>query len=296
MMMSEAEETSVLDLESIALEAVKKKSLQKNLPSPNPPPVAATSIIVNEPVNVPEVVETAPQEPEIAPKPRITTASKHARTIDRKITAERRTVEKNLHDLAKKKDQDMVRLMEQAMKNHCAQIDKERSDYLAVMHELKEAITNQTTQFAESCQNAATDAAEGEVERMIAWFHDEFMKELDRKSREYEDLRTASEKQANKMLEENEGKSKRIMILDDKIKELAGSLPPDIRRELSKELGIEISDNKAPAETAKKQKAGLFTKLAAIFRQKSKPKPAPMNKKHKKTSSKQRAPQDVIAS
>jgi hypothetical protein len=148
---------------------------------------------------------------------------------------------------------------------------------------LKESISSQTTQFATTCQEAASGAAQTEVERMTSWFREEFIKELDRKSHEYEDLRAASEKQANKLSEESESKSQRMLVLDAKIKELATYLPADVRRELSVEFGIELGEQDI-AEKAPKHKPGLFDRLIASFKHEPKSKPAKPNRVPKKTS------------
>ena len=66
---------------------------------------------------------------------------------------------------------------------------------------------------------------------MVNWFHDEFMKELDKKTQDYEDLKATSEKQANKMSEENDSKSRKIRMLDETIKELATHLPEKVRQD-----------------------------------------------------------------
>ena len=308
--MSEIQElSSTFELESIAQEELKKRarekaaraqaaSLQKMQAAAEPAPV---------------VQETA--EPEIAPKVAAAPAKKHAakkhkgqsaaahgdkhnRELVRKHEAERKALQKNVNEMAKKRDRDIKDLMEKVLKDHYAQVDKERADYVAVLDELKKSLEAQSQEVITGTQQVVTTAAQEEVERMVNWFHDEFMKELTSKSQQYEELKISSEKQVNKMSQESDNKSQRIMMLDEKIKELAIKLPKDVREELFKELGLEHLEEPAKPEKEQKKKGpGFFAKLSQMFKNsnKSKAKPPQVKAKPSKGLQKKPSPQNVIA-
>ncbi|MGI0037362.1 MAG: hypothetical protein ACRD99_03290, partial [Nitrososphaera sp.] len=116
---------------------------------------------------------------------------------------------------------------------------------------------------------------------------------------QYEELKLSSEKQVNKMSQESDTKSQKIMILDDKIRELAMRLPKDVRDELFEELGLEhLEEPKPPVKVEKKNSKGIFAKLSELFKRraaKPKTKPASGKAKQAKGSHKRAAPQSVIA-
>jgi hypothetical protein len=138
---------------------------------------------------------------------------------------------------------------------------------------------------------------------MVNWFHEEFMQELAKKSQMYEDLKVSSEKQVNKMSAENDTKSQKIMMLDEKIKELALHLPKNAREEIFEELGLEhlkvgaaVVEEKPKGE--KVQGKGMFSKLSQLFkRQPSKAKAKPAQGKPKPAKGQQKRPsaEGVIA-
>jgi hypothetical protein len=134
---------------------------------------------------------------------------------------------------------------------------------------------------------------------MVNWFHEEFMKELTVKSQQYEELKLSSEKQVNKMSQESDSKSQKIMILDEKIKKLALQLPKNVREELFEELGLEhLEEPPKQVKEQKKKGPGLFSKLSQMFKRSSKPKaakPAQMKQKPSKGMHKKVPPQNVMA-
>lgn len=308
--MSEIEEpSSTFELESIAQEELKKRarekaaraqaaSLQKLQVAPEIIPVANTAIEKHAPK--PES-PTSPIKKQTLKKQKSRTVGgdKNTRDIIKKHNTERKALQKNISDLSKKRERDIRDLMEKVLEDHYAQVDKERADYVSVLSGLKSSLEGQTREITTSCQQVVTTAAQDEVERMVNWFHDEFMQELAKKSEQYEELRKSSEKQVNKMSEESDSKSQKIMILDEKIKELALHLPKDIREELFEELGLEHL--KAPEKPAKPEKVkgkGMFSKLSQLFkRSPSKPKSKPVQSKSKQVKAQQRdaSAENVIA-
>ena len=298
--MSEIEEpSSTFELETIAQEELKKRarekavraqtaSLQKLQVAPEIVPVADTAI--EKPASEPEM-RSSPVKKQTPKKQKSRTVSgdRNTRDIIKKHNIERKALQKNIGDLSKKRERDIRDLMEKVLKDHYAQIDKERADYVDVLSGLKSSLEGQTREMTTSCQQVVTTAAQDEVERMVNWFHDEFMQELAKKSEQYEELRKSSEKQVNKMSEESDSKSQKIMILDEKIKELALHLPKDIREELFDELGLEHL--KAPEKPTKPEKVkgkGMFFKLSRLFKRgASKPKSKSVQNKSKQVKTQQ---------
>lgn len=311
--MSETEElSSTFELESIAQEELKKRarekaaraqaaSLQKLQESPEVTPVVEQPAEkpMPKPTPKPEVQPSIKKQTSKKPKRQTSSGDKTTRELVRKHTAERKALEKSISDLSKKRDRDVRDLMEKVLRDHYAQVDRERAEYVGVLSDLKKSLEGQTKNITTSCQQVVTTAAQDEVERMVNWFHDEFMQELAKKSEQYEELRKSSEKQVNKMSEESDMKSQRIMILDEKIKELALHLPKDIRDELFEELGLEhLKTPEKPAKPEKVKGKGMFSKLSHLFkRSPNKAKSKPVQGKAKQVKSQQKRPpaENVIA-
>ena len=306
--MSEIEEpSSTFELETIAMEELKKRAKEKaakaqvaNVQNVQPEPA-------DEQISI-EPAQTKEHEPVAAPPVKKTIARKKSRPaakhvqnreLARKHDSERRALQKNLNEMAKKRERDIRDLMDKVLKDHYAQVDRERGDYLAVLAELKKSLEGQGREIATSCQQVVTTAAQDEVDRMVNWFHEEFMQELTKKSQQYEELKLSSEKQVNKMSQESDNKSQKIMILDEKIRELAMRLPKDVRLELFEELGLEqLEEVKPQAKAEKKQGKGIFSKLSQMFKRRTaKPKTKPVSGKAKqaKAPHKRASPQSVIA-
>jgi hypothetical protein len=299
--MSEIEEpSSTFELESIAQEELKKRarekaaraqaaSLQKLQVAPAIVPLADTA--VEKPTPKPEL-PASPIKKQTSKKQKSRTVSgdKNTRDIIKKHNIERKALQKNISDLSKKRERDIRDLMEKVLKDHYAQVDKERADYVGVLSGLKSSLEGQTREITTSCQQVVTTAAQDEVE---------FMQELAKKSEQYEELRKSSEKQVNKMSEESDSKSQKIMMLDEKIKELALHLPKDIREELFEELGLEhLKAQEKPAKPEKVKGKGMFSKLSQLFkRSPSKPKSKPVQSKVKQVKTQQKRPsaENVIA-
>lgn len=306
--MSEIEEpSSTFELEAIAMEELKKRAREKATK------VQAASVqnvhhepaieqISAEPTQTkePEPIATPPVKKHVATKkPRPAVKHVQNRELERKHESERKALQKNLNEMAKKRERDIRDLMDKVLKDHFAQVDRERADYLEVLAELKKSLEGQSKELTTSCQQVVTTAAQDEVDRMVNWFHDEFMQELTMKSQQYEELKLSSEKQVNKMSQESDTKSQRIMILDEKIRELAMRLPKDVRQELFEELGLEqLEEPKVQAKAEKKQGKGIFFRLSQIFkRHAAKPKAKPPSGKAKQAKGphKRPNPQRVIA-
>lgn len=307
-MMSEPEDSaSVIDLELIAQEELRKRNKEKaarQAQLSQPPPQPSMEPEPQAPQPAVQPVEKVPSPTKVikklvAKKKRAPLPSDpRAREIARKHEAERKSIQKDLDALAKKRDRDIRELMDKALRDHYELIDKERSDYLELLRELKKSLEAQTQGITESCQQVVTTAAQDEVERMVNWFHEEFMKELNKKNREFEDLKATAEKQVNKMTEENDNKSKKIMQLDDKIKELAASLPADVRKALFAELGLEhLEPVKVVPKEPKRERKGLFSRLSQVFKRtpKKAAKPVKVRTKQTKKAQKRVLEEEVVA-
>jgi hypothetical protein len=308
--MSEIQElSSTFELESIAQEELKKRarekaaraqvaSLQKMQVSVEPTPATQD---MNQPETEPKSI-APPAKKHAARKPKVHAAvahgDKHSRELVRKHEAERKVLQKNLNEMAKKKDRDIQDLVEKVLKDHYAQVDKERADYIAVLTDLKKSLEGQSKDIITDTQQVITTATQEEIERMVNWFHEEFMKEITSKSQQYEELKLSSEKQVNKMSQESDSKSQRIMMLDEKIKELSMKLPKDVREELFEELGLEhLEEPEKPGKEQKKKGPSFFAKLSQMFKQSNKPKAksAQVKTKPSKGLHKKPSPQNVIA-
>jgi len=309
--MSEIEQiSSTFELESIAQEELKKRAREKAARAQVASLQKMQVPVEDHPVTyeVPEpVVEgkiaAAPAIKRAAKKRKAHSApvkeDKQSRELHRKHESERKALQKNLNELAKKRDRDIKDLVEKVLKEHYSQVDRERADYLAVLAELKNALEGQSKEITTSCQQVVTASAQEEVDRMVNWFHEEFMKELTDKSQQYEELKISSEKQVNKMSQESDTKTQKIMMLDSKIKELSLKLPKKVREELFDELGLEyLVEPQKPGKEQKKKGPGLFSKLTQMFKRspgKPKAKPAQLKAKQSKALQKRPSPQNVIA-
>jgi hypothetical protein len=301
-------ETSTFELESIAQEELRKRAREKAARAQAASLQKVQVEMEAEPAEEQEVVAPTPKPQAPAPAvkkhsprkrvKRHVVVDKSTRELIRKHAAERKAMEKNMNEMTKKRERDIKDLMEKVLKNHYAQVDKERADYLSVLGDLKNSLEGQSREITTSCQQVVTSAAQDEVERMVNWFHDEFMQELNKKAQEYEELKVSSENQVNKMSEESEGKSQKIMILDARIKKLAFHLPKDVRKELFAELGLEHLETQLVQEKAqKKEGKGFFSKLSQMFKGKPKAKAKPPQGKVKPSKGlhKKASPQTVIA-
>lgn len=297
--MSEIEESSVIDLESIAQQEVKKRAFERRAKAQLPIPPESTP--AGEPAKTPEreiepqaiepIVKASPAKRErtTAPKRRSRVGNSQSSDMAKKHEQERRALQRNFNDLVKKRERDIRDLMEIILKDHYEQVDKEREDYLAVLNGLKNSLEGQSKEITTSCQQVVTTAAQDEVDRMVNWFHDEFMQELTSKSQQYEELKLSSENQVNKMTEENSRNSQKIMMLDEKIKELALHLPEDVRKELFEELGLEYLEIPAqPAKEEKRKRKGMLSRLSQLFKRHGKAKSKPVQVKPKQAKGQHR--------
>jgi hypothetical protein len=321
-MMSEIEDeaSSVIDLELIAQKELEKKKREKavtvsieTLRAPpqtrEPEDVKLAPVEQAKPAGLEQASPPEPVQEQVVPQKSRKTKRRHrlpvsnnktSRMLAKKHDAERRALEKKLNEQAKKRERDIMELAERALDAHFAQTDKERQDFLALLLELKDTIADQSKEALKSTQHLASTAAESEVERMVNWFRDEFMKELDKKAKEYEELKASSENQVNKMTEESDGKSQQIMMMDEKIKEMASLLPDDVRKEILEELGLGhlLTVEKASAVQTRheKPKAGFMSKLASLFSRKPrKVPPKPKVKKEKERQAKKTRPKQSEA-
>jgi hypothetical protein len=325
-MMSEIEDesSSVIDLELIAQKELERKKREKSVKVsaepmhiPQPPAPEPESVEILPPTAAdpqPQKASSSPepeQEKIVSQKPprkkqkrRLpANTDKATRFLEKKHQNERKALEKKLKDEAKKRERDVRDLTEKALKAHFEQADKERHDFLALLVELKYAIAAQSKDALESTQHLATAAAEGEVERMVNWFHEEFMKELDKKAKEYEELKASAENQVNKMTEESDGKSQQIMLMDEKIKEIATLLPDDVRKDILEELGLgHLATVEKPSAMQtrhqERPKTGFMSKLASLFSRKPRkvpPKPKVKKEKQVKKTHPKQSEAQVIA-
>lgn len=233
-------------------------------------------------------------------KTRPVTRDPQTHAMEKKHEQERKMLLKNMNEMAKKKDRDIRELMDVALKNHYTHIEKERQDYLSLLGELKETILAQGKESLSGMQQMAVSVTESEVERMVNWFQDEFMKELTRKSQEYEELKALSEMKVNSMFEENQAKSREINSLDVRLRRIASALPANVRDEVFEELGLQhlIEERENQSHHEQRQKAGLFAKLKKMFSKKhheKKSKPKIAKKPVRKTKRKEEEELEIIA-
>jgi hypothetical protein len=177
----------------------------------------------------------------------------------------------------------------------------------ALRSDVKGILDGQTKELKQTCSEAVTSVNQEELARLVNWFHEEFMKEMDNKSKQYETLKTSSENQANRMVGEIDSKNQRIKVLDQKILDLAERLPKDVRQALFEELGLQhlVQEQERAKEREKElkkeQKKGFMSKLSSLFRKApKKPKPVAQPEKAKKKEEqknlrKRQAPAQVIA-
>ena len=211
----------------------------------------------------------------------------HSRALARKYEQERKAMQKNMNELAKKRERDIRELMDVAIENSYSQIDKERQEFMAILAELRDTIHAQSKEAMDGFQQLSVSSTEAEVERMVAWFHDEFMKELTKKSQEYEELKTLSDMKVNGLFEENQAKSHEITSLDAKIKKIVSALPEDVRAEVFEELGLQRELGLKPKQPVdKKPRKGLLSKLKAIFGNGQKKKKSKASRSSKPTKGK----------
>jgi len=258
--MSEVEDSVLVDeLEVIAQKALKQRSERGVIKEP--------SKQISEPSEI-RHIEIGKDHKATPP------AAKASRRKPRRDTrktnqVDQRLLQKILKEQASRKS-DLKTWMEKVMRNQDSQIGKVIADYrkqnAAMRNEIRDLIGGQTKEFKQSCEDLAVTTSQEELERLVNWFHDEFIKELDISSRRFEELRASSETEANRMTEEVENKAQRIELLDQWIKELAGYLPKDVRRELFEELGLKyLDDYEDTLKRAKKERKGFLSRISSLF-------------------------------
>ncbi|MGI0013294.1 MAG: hypothetical protein ACREBU_07625, partial [Nitrososphaera sp.] len=223
---------SVDELEALAQKVLKRRSEKTVAKQPSEKP--------SEPLEIrPEESKDHKEKPSTMRSPRGQRKRDSAKTHQ----TDRRAFQKILREQSARNKSDLKVWMEKVMRNHDSQTGKVIADYrkqnAALRNEIRDLLGGQTKEFKKSCEDLVVTSNQEELERLVNWFHDEFIKELDISSRRFEELRATSETQANKMTEEVESKAQRIALLDEWIKELAGHLPKDLRQELFEELGLQ---------------------------------------------------------
>ncbi len=299
--MSEAEDSVLVDeLEVIAQKALKQRSEKSVIREPSKEtsePGEIRHIELRKDHNVTPPATKAPRR-----KPRRDT--RKANQVDQ------RSLQKLLKEQASKNKSDLRAWMEKMIRNQDSQIGRVIADYrkqnAAMRNEIRDLIGGQTKEFKQSCEDLAVTTSQEELEKLVNWFHDEFIKELDISSRRFEELRSSSETEANRMTQEVESRNQRIELLDQWIKELAGYLPKDVRQELFEELGLQYLDNYEDSlKRAKKQRKGFLSRISSLFSRgppkaaKKHPPPEPKKKVTSEQSSarkRQAATVDAVAS
>ena len=294
--MSETDSSSYLEeLESRATMALKQSSKERKVKPPIDTPVK----VEHQP---PEQVKTqTPEEvksdtPEkissTEPSPRKRTQTK----VDRQME---RTLRKVVSEQTKRTKADL-RMLEKVMKKHESKIERMIGDNLgqstSLQEEVKGLINGQSEELKKSCEDIVVSNSQDELQKLTDWFYDEFMKALDNKSGEYETLKSSSEAQANRMVEEIDSKAKRIKVLDQKIADIASYLPRDVRTELFAELGLEYLDSTIVRSAEKKQaRKGIIAKLSSLFKRKPKQATRPsVTKSKKKLDEQKRARKKLV--
>ncbi len=330
-MMTEVEDSSLDELESIAKRVLSKnaeKRQAERATESTPKGVIPTKVISSVEVSYsPKTTRppqaTAPQKVQ-AVKPKRARAKSHGtittiraahrkelKDIKAKHKTERKQLKNALDEQAKKSRSDLKMWMEKAMKDHESRIGKmvadNASQNTALRSDVKGILAGQTRELKQTCAEAVTSVNQEELLRLVNWFHEEFMKEMDNKSKQYEVLKTSSENQANRMVGEIDTKNQRIKVLDQKILELAERLPKDVRQALFEELGLQhlVQEQERAKEREKElkkeQKKGFMSKLSSLFKKApKKPKPVAQPEKAKKKEEqknlrKRQAPTQVIA-
>ena len=330
-MMTEVEDSSLDELESIAKRVLSKnaeKRQAEHATENTPKGVIPTKVISSVEVSYSPKTVSPPQAniPSKAPevKPKKARAKSHGtisairashrkelKDVKAKHKTERKQLKSALDEQVKKSRSDLKMWMEKAMKDHESRISKMVSDNAsqntALRSDVKGILDGQTKELKQTCAEAVTSVNQEELARLVNWFHDEFMKEMDNKSKQYETLKTSSENQANRMVGEIDSKNQRIKVLDQKILDLAERLPKDVRQALFEELGLQhlVQEQERAKEREKElkkeEKKGFMSKLSSLFKKApKKPKSVaqpekPKKKEEQKNLRKRQAPAQVIA-
>jgi len=286
--MSETDSSSYLEeLESRATMALKQSSKERKVKPPIDTPVK----VEHQP---PEEVKTDTPEKISRTKP---TLRKRTQTkVDRQME---RTLRKVVSEQTKRTKADL-RMLEKVMKKYESKIERMIGNNLgqsiSLQEEVKGLINGQSEELKKSCEDIVVSNSQDELQKLTDWFYDEFMKALDGKSGEYESLKSSSEAQANRMVEEIDSRAKRIKVLDQKIADIASYLPKDVRTELFAELGLEYLDSTIVRSAEKKQaRKGIIAKLSSLFKRKPKQATRPsVTKSKKKLDEQKRARKKLV--
>ena len=286
--MSETDSSSYLEeLESRATMALKQSSKERKVKPPIDTPVK----VEHQP---PEEVKTDTPEKISRTKP---TLRKRTQTkVDRQME---RTLRKVVSEQTKRTKADL-RMLEKVMKKHESKVERMIGNNLgqsiSLQEEVKGLINGQSEELKKSCEDIVVSNSQDELQKLTDWFYDEFMKALDGKSGEYESLKSSSEAQANRMVEEIDSRAKRIKVLDQKIADIASYLPRDVRSELFAELGLQYLDSAIVRSAEKKQaRKGIIAKLSSLFKRKPKQATRPsVTKSKKKLDEQKRARKKLV--
>ncbi|MCI0562887.1 MAG: hypothetical protein MN733_30775 [Nitrososphaera sp.] len=199
--MSEIDDSAaVLELESLAQKILKSKgeSMKSRRESPAKDNYESPPVL--------QEVQPQLEKPSLPEKPPLTqkTIIKQKRVIKKRQPTEIKLIHAALKEQEKRNRDDLKKWMEKLSKSHESQINRMRADYInqnaGLRNDLKDLLEGQGKDLKESCTEVLSNANQEELERLANWFHDEFIKELDNKSRQFEELKTSSETQVNKMV------------------------------------------------------------------------------------------------
>lgn len=252
------EQSSVIELESLAQEAVSEHSKTERLERPAK---AASKVRSSHTV-----------KKKHAPHDRLSLLrdahQKRIHALTKRYKAQIKQIRKKMKDNEKSNKKQLALRIAEVERQYHAQLEQARVDYnsqnMALRTDVKDFLEAQILQLTQNYESVSKSNSSQELEEFRRWLHEELLSAMQEKAKELEDVKSASDAQLNKMVLQIDKKNREIRFLESKIEEMSDYLPKDIRRELFEELGIEEQEEETKPEN-KRWKIGFLSKLTSLF-------------------------------
>lgn len=254
-------------------------------------PEANTSVIDLEgnfrttDVELPEIQEVAEkieQKPSLTQKekpPKRPKSDSQARLVElktlhknkiqqilKKNAEERKVLQKEIKDQAKKNREDLGKALKQTEKTYRVQLEQLKHDYevrsVKLQNELETFLGAKMDEMKEHSEKVVLTDSQDRLEKLQEWLHGEFVSELQTKTNELEQTKAASDTKVQELVHEVDRKNQEIVFLQNKIKEITYHLKRGKREEILDDLGLEDDlDLDKGKKKKKNQQKGLFSRI-----------------------------------
>jgi chromosome segregation ATPase len=157
--------------------------------------------------------------------------------------------------------------LEESKKHYDSQLRQMRADYAAqsesLRGELKQYLEEAVKEIATNYESRMKNESDDKIEGLRSMIHDDFLKALQEKEYELDQLRRESSDEAARIIQENNEKNHRIAQLESKMKEVSRHLPEDVQEDLAEQFGFEAELDSL--EESKPNRKGLLARITSLF-------------------------------